>query len=47
MPYAAQTYANAIRPLLRPGPSKAQALAQALQVSQPPVSRALDRKSVV
>lgn len=41
MPSAAQTYANAVRPLLRPGPTKAQALAQALQVSQPTVSRAL------
>ncbi|UCU97603.1 type II toxin-antitoxin system HipA family toxin YjjJ [Acidovorax radicis] len=41
MPSAAQTYASAIRPLLRPGPAKAQALAQALQVSQPTVSRAL------
>ena len=41
MPSAAQTYANAIRLLLRPGPAKAQALAQALQVSQPTVSRAL------
>lgn len=30
-----------IRNLLRPGPAKAQALAQALQVSQPTVSRAL------
>ena len=42
MPSAAQTYANAIRPLLRSGPAKAQALAQALQVSQPTVSRALN-----
>ena len=41
MPSAAQTYANAIRPLLRTGPAKSQALAQALQVSQPTVSRAL------
>ena len=41
MSSAAQTYANAIRTLLRPGPAKAQALAQALQVSQPTVSRAL------
>lgn len=41
MPSAAQTYANEIRNLLRPGPAKAQALAQALQISQPTVSRAL------
>lgn len=42
MPSAAQTHANAIRTLLRLGPAKAQALAQALQISQPTVSRALN-----
>lgn len=41
MPPAAQTHANAIQTLLRTGPTKSQALAQALGVSQPTISRAL------
>jgi hypothetical protein len=41
MPSAAQTHAYEIRSRLRLGPHKAQALADALQVSQPTISRAL------
>ena len=41
MPTAAQRHADEIRNLLRPGPAKANALAQALKVSQPTVSRAI------
>ena len=33
MPSAAQSYANAIRPLLRPGPAKAQAAPLALRLT--------------
>ncbi|RYF52778.1 MAG: phosphatidylinositol kinase, partial [Comamonadaceae bacterium] len=41
MPSAAQTHADAIRNLLRSGAARAQALCQALKISQPTVSRAL------
>lgn len=42
MPVAAQTHANLSRNQLRIGPAKAQVLANALHVSQPTISRALN-----